>query len=106
MSEEQSSGRRRGLRALIALATVLEVAGTWLRSGHVAGRTLVRCRQGHLFTTLWIPLVSIKSLRLGWWRLQRCPVGRHWSIVTPVRQSELSEAEVAAAAEHRDLPLP
>ena len=49
----------------------------WLaRAGYRFGtRTVVRCRQGHLFTTVWIPGASLKSLRLGWWRWQYCPVG-------------------------------
>ena len=55
--------------------------------------TIVRCRAGHLFTTLWIPGVSLKALRLGWWRLQRCPVGQHWTVVTPVRGDALTPEE-------------
>jgi hypothetical protein len=67
---------------------------------------LVRCRRGHLFTTLWIPGASFKSIRLGWWRLQRCPVGRHWSIVTPVNRSELADAERRSAAAWKDIRIP
>ena len=78
----------------------------WLRGYPIGGRLVVRCRQGHLFTTLWIPGVSIKSARFLWWRAQRCPVGRHWTVVTPVRQSELSIRERRTASKHRDLPLP
>jgi hypothetical protein len=66
----------------------------------------VRCRSGHLFTTIWIPGASFKSIRLGWWRLQRCPVGRHWSIVTPVNRSELAEAELRIAGANKDLRIP
>ena len=54
---------------------------------------VARCRDGHLFTTLWIPGISVKSLRFGPWRFQHCPVGHHWSIVTPVRRADLSEEE-------------
>jgi hypothetical protein len=56
-----------------------------LRGYPVGGRLTVRCRQGHRFTTLRIPRVSLVALRLGWWRFRRCPVGRHWTFVTPVR---------------------
>jgi hypothetical protein len=66
----------------------------------------VRCRKGHLFTTIWIPGASLKSVRFGWWRLQRCPVGKHWSIVTPVKESGLTQAETRTASEHKDLRLP
>jgi hypothetical protein len=70
------------------------------------GRTIVRCRQGHLFTTVWIPGVKLKALDLGAARVQRCPVGRHWSLVTPVRRSALTEEESALANEHHDVWLP
>jgi hypothetical protein len=67
--------------------------------------TVVRCRGGHLFTTLWIPGVSFKALRLGWWRLQRCPVGNHWSLVTPAKLWELDHDEQVAAQLH-DVRIP
>jgi len=76
------------------------------RSGRLGGDVVVRCGQGHLFTTLWIPGASVKSLRLGLWRLQRCPVGGHWSLVTPVREAELSPAEAAVAHSRHDLHVP
>jgi hypothetical protein len=38
--------------------------------------------------------------------LQHCPVGKHWSIVTPVKESELSEEEKRTASEHKDVPIP
>jgi hypothetical protein len=52
--------------------------------------TPVRCREGHLFRTIWLPGVNLKALDLVVARVQRCPVGRHWSLVTPVRDSDLS----------------
>lgn len=67
---------------------------------------VVRCRQGHLFTTIWIPGASLKSVRLGWYRFQRCPVGGHWSLVRPVREADLDDDERRSAAEHRDLRIP
>jgi hypothetical protein len=84
----------------------LEGAATWLRSRRLGGNLIVRCRQGHLFTTLWIPAASVKSLRFGWWRFQYCPVGRHWSIVTPVREDALSEDEQRLARAQHDIWLP
>ena len=67
---------------------------------------MVRCRSGHLFTTIWIPGASLKSIRVGWWRFQRCPVGRHWSWVTPIQESTLTEDERRGAREHRDTSIP
>jgi hypothetical protein len=38
--------------------------------------------------------------------LQRCPVGHHWSIVTPVKASELTEEEQRIARENKDIRIP
>jgi len=76
------------------------------RGYNVGGNVVVRCRHGHLFTTIWIPGASVKALRLGWWRLQRCPVGKHWSVVAPVREADLNEEERRVAQQVHDLRLP
>jgi hypothetical protein len=77
------------------------------RRGYLFGvNTVVRCLSGHLFTTLWVPGVTVKALRLGWWRFQRCPVGRHWTLVTPVNASELPPRERQLAAQVRDVLVP
>lgn len=84
-------------------------AGTLVarRRGYaVGGRTIVRCRRGHLFTTIWVPGASLKSIRLGWWRLQRCPVGRHWTLVAPVKEAGLSDDERQFARQHPDTRVP
>jgi hypothetical protein len=97
--------RRR--RSLIILAAVLmETLPLWLNGYRRGGDVVVRCRRGHLFTTIWIPGVSFKAVRLAWWRVQRCPVGGHWSIVTPVKESTLGEAEQRTALEHKDVRIP
>jgi hypothetical protein len=83
-----------------------EAATVRSRSGRLGGRVIVRCRSGHLFSTLWIPGASLKSVRLGPWRLQRCPVGRHWSVVTPVNEASLSSADLDAARATRDVRIP
>ena len=77
-----------------------------LRGYRIGGNVVVRCRRGHLFTTIWIPGGSLKAVRLGWWRVQFCPVGRHWSIVAPVKDADLSPREKRAARKHRDIPIP
>ena len=105
-TEERKSIRRtRALRAAAAVA-VLETVSLWLRSGKLGGNIVVRCRDGHLFTTIWIPAVSIKALRLGPWRVQRCPVGHHWTIVTPVKEADLTAEQLVGAREHHDRRLP
>ena len=88
--------------ALIAVGTAMA-----RRRGYpMGGNVVVRCRAGHLFTTIWVPGASLKSVRLGWARFQRCPVGQHWSLVTPVREDDLTEAEREQAAAHHDVRVP
>ncbi len=53
---------------------------------------------GHLFTTLWIPGVKLKAIDLGAARVQHCPVGNHWSLVVPVRESDLTEQKGSVPA--------
>jgi hypothetical protein len=72
----------------------------------LAGNVVVRCRQGHVFTTLWIPGVKFKALDLVVARIQYCPVGKHWSLVVPVREGELTDGERQFAQQHHDLPIP
>jgi hypothetical protein len=72
----------------------------------MGGNVVVRCRSGHLFTTIWVPGATAKALRLGWWRLQWCPVGKHVSLVSPIKQSELTDEESRFAEQHRDVRLP
>lgn len=66
----------------------------------------VRCEAGHLFTTIWIPLASLKAVRLGGRRYQRCPVGRHWTTVTPLDRTLAAPADLEAAAAVHDLRIP
>jgi len=91
---------------IVVAAILLEIVGIWLRGHRLGGNVVVRCRKGHLFTTIWIPAASLKSLRLGWWRFQRCPVGKHWSLVTPVKESDLSEEQKRTAHENKDIRIP
>jgi hypothetical protein len=72
----------------------------------VGGNVVVRCRKGHLFTTLWIPGVKLKAVDLGVARVQRCPVGRHWSLVVPVRDADLTDEERQFARAHHDVRIP
>lgn len=95
-------------KRLLLFAAAL-IAGTVIarrRGYNIGGEVVVRCRQGHLFTTIWVPGVSLKSIRLGWWRLQRCPVGHHFSLVSPVREDSLTDAERGFAHAHADVRIP
>jgi hypothetical protein len=103
-----SSKRKRQL-AITAGVLAAYAVGTWVArsQGYSFGRNVVvRCRQGDLFTTVWIPGASVKALRLGWWRVQWCPVGRHVTLVTPVKDADLTDTEREFAAEHHDVRVP
>jgi hypothetical protein len=91
---------------VLLVGVLAEPLAMWVRGYPIGGNLIVRCRQGHLFTTLWVPSASVKALRLGWVRFQWCPVGKHWSMVTPVRESELTPREKRRARSQHDLRLP
>ena len=101
-----ATARRFRRPLIIAVSILIEAIPLWLRGYRLGGNVVVRCRDGHLFTTLWFPGASLKSVRLGAWRLQRCPVGHHWSIVAPVRRSDLSVDEERIASETKDIRIP
>ena len=72
----------------------------------MGGDTIVRCSRGHLFTTKWIVGSSVKAVRLGYKRYQRCPVCKKWRIVVPVPDDELTDEDRRVAGEHHDMKLP
>ena len=91
---------------VVVAALVVATLVARRRGYTLGGDTPVRCRRGHLFTTLWVPGVSVTSVRLGWYRFQYCPVGAHWSLVHPVRVADLSDDEVRSARAVHDLRVP
>ena len=93
----------------VILVVLIVVGGTALGRllGYKLGRnTIVRCRAGHLFTTIWIPGVKLKAFDLGVARLQWCPIGKHWTLVTPVREADLTGEQIELARRHHDVPIP
>jgi hypothetical protein len=104
-----STSRRKRRRVVAAVVIAGYVAGSIVavRAGYRIGRdAIVRCRQGHLFTTIWIPGASLKAVRLGLWRIQWCPVGRHFDLVRLVKEADLTEPEREFAASHHDVLVP
>jgi hypothetical protein len=69
-------------------------------------RTIVRCSQGALYSTIWLPLGSLKALRLGATRVQRCPVHHKWERVQKVDAADLTSEERAGAMAIRDVAIP
>jgi hypothetical protein len=90
----------------VALGAAEAVVVGRRRGRMLAVNTVVRCRKGHLFTTMWIPGASMKAVRLGWWRYQKCPVGKHWSLVTPVKVADLPPEAREEAESVRDVRIP
>lgn len=91
-----------GVFVAYAVATAVAVS-----RGYKFGRNVpVRCRDGHLFSTVWIPGASVKALRLGPWRAQWCPVGRHFTLVTLLKDADLTQEERSFAATHHDVLVP
>jgi hypothetical protein len=108
-SVERDHDRRRARagRVVVVLGAIAGFTLAARRLGYKLGtNTVVRCRRGHLFTTIWIPGVKLKALDLGVARLQRCPVGGHWSLVTPVREADLTARQRRRARAHRDIWIP
>jgi hypothetical protein len=100
--------RRRTITPVVVVVGVI-AGGTVvarLLGYKLGGNVVVRCRQGHVYSTIWIPGVKFKELDLVVARIQRCPVGKHWSLVVPVREADLTEGERQFAREHHDLPIP
>lgn len=102
---DRVSSRLRTIAIVIAIVAGGTVLGRLL-GYNFGGNTVVRCRQGHLFSTIWIPGVKFKALDLGIARLQRCPVGNHWSLVVPIKDATLTKRERRFAAKHHDVRIP
>jgi hypothetical protein len=90
-----SSGFHPPLEIALPIVAVLVIAKVVyaLKKGRspIASGIVVRCGRGHVFRTVWSPLGSLTSIRLGFARLQHCPVGHHWSLVRPVDDSDLTD---------------
>jgi len=66
----------------------------------------VQCSAGHLFTTIWVPGGSIKSVRLGGERWQYCPVGHHWATVHRLDDGTASDDDLNLATLVHDVRIP
>ena len=86
---------------IVVLAVVVGVNVVMRRMGYaIPGRPAVRCSKGHLFRTTWIEGGSLKAIRLGpVRRVQRCPVGQHWTLVRPVKEKDLTDEDRRALDE-------
>ena len=94
-----------GVVVLVVLVVVVVVSVSSVEKYGGIER-IARCRAGHLFTSTVIPGASIKAVRLGNVRFQRCPVGHHWTLVSWVDPATLTPEELAAARSRHDIRLP
>jgi hypothetical protein len=92
-----------GLAILVAVVAVLLMAGA-RSSGHF--ERIGRCRAGHLFMSTVVPGASLKAVRLGRVRFQRCPVGNHWTLVGWVDASTLTPEEISQVHARHDAHIP
>lgn len=103
-----SAKRKRNL-VVLAVVAVAYAVGTVIarQQGYSFGKNaVVKCRQGHYFATTFIPGGSLKAIRLGLWRIQWCPVGRHVDLVHLVKDADVTEAQREFAEAHHDIPVP
>ena len=95
------------LAMVVLVVVVVNVARVSQGRGYRFGRdVVVRCRDGHLFMTTWVPGMSFKAVRLGLSRLQHCPVGDHFTAVRLMRDEDLTPAERVRAGRYRDNGVP
>jgi hypothetical protein len=82
---------------IVVVAVVVALNVRMRRAGYaIPGRAAVRCKDGHLFRTMWVEGGAFTAVRLGLTtRYMRCPVGNHWAIVHPVKEADLTDAELA-----------
>jgi hypothetical protein len=104
----EKMSRRRNITPVVVVVGVIAggTVAARLLGYKLGSNVVVRCRQGHVYSTIWIPGVKFKGLDLVVARVQRCPVGKHWSLVVPVREADLTEGERQFARDHHDLPIP
>ncbi len=103
-----SAGLFIGVAVLVAVVAVYALAYVRARRRGIqqGARRIARCSDGHLFTSTVIPGASLRALRLGSARYQRCPVGNHWGLVTWVDPSTLTPEQRDAAESVRDSRIP
>lgn len=65
----------------------------------------VICSEGHVYGSVWVPLASLKAIRLGNRRLQRCPICGRFRMTRRVPPEEQTPEVLAAAEQRHDTRL-
>ena len=76
-----------------------------MRGYNFGNDVIVRCAGGHLYMTIWIPGGSLKAVRWGTKRYQRCPVGKHWSLTSQVKDDEITPEIIEEARKFHDIRI-
>ena len=69
-------------------------------------RSIVECSGGAYYSTIWVPSVSFKAIRLGSTRVQRCPIHHKWEKTWLVAPDTLEPEVLAKARATRDSRIP
>ena len=77
-----------------------------MTEGTYKDEVIVRCTRGGHYRTRWLPLVSFKSIRLGAYRLQRCPVHQRWEMTSIVEDEDLTPEILSEADRYPASRLP
>lgn len=94
------------LWAIIVVTGFITFVKSMKRRGMSFGKNVVvRCTAGHLYTTIWIPGVSLKAVRWGSRRFQYCPVGKHWAMTRQVFGAELNPEVIQQAQQVHDVRI-
>jgi hypothetical protein len=94
------------LAVIVLIVVVATVALATLSARSRGFQRIARCNAGHYFTSTVVPGASLKAIRLGWVRFQKCPVGNHWAIVSWVDPASLTDEQRVQAQAYHDTPIP
>lgn len=67
---------------------------------------VMRCVDGHLFETPFLPMLSLKAIRTPRGRIMRCPVDKHAGPVELMYTAELTPGQRQEARHNRTSPIP
>jgi|ERR1019366_5768991 hypothetical protein len=87
------------------ILVMIPTAITFNKGLRFGKNVVVRCSAGHLYTTIWIPSVSLKAFRWGFRRYQYCPVGKHWAWISQLRGFELTSKAIEDANKTHDIRI-
>jgi hypothetical protein len=104
MKTNRKSRRRRWL--INSAAVLLEPVAMKPRGYRIAGTRWSAAAKVTCSRRIRISGAALKAVRFGWWRLQRCPVGNHWSIRDPGQGDRAERGREAGRERAQGRPTP